>query len=146
MKAAIASILCLVAVLSGPVDGQQPAAPRISMIQLIANPEKFDGQLVSVVGFLTMGEEGTGLWLHETDFLNGIDADAVSVDRTKEMHEDRERLGLNYVLIEGTFQKNDRKLVGYPQTGRIIRVRRCDLWSNPTNPRRQNQNGRVAHP
>jgi hypothetical protein len=127
MKTAIACILFLVAALPCQIDGQQTAAPRISLVQLIANPEKYDGELVNVVGFLTMGGEGTGLYLHDADFLNGIDGDALSVDRTKEMYVNKDQLGMNYVLIEGTFQKNDKKLIGYPQTGRITRVRRCDL-------------------
>jgi hypothetical protein len=139
MKVAVACILFLLTVLPCATDGQQAAPACISLVQLIVNPEKYDGELVSVVAFLTIGEEGTGLWLHETDFLNGIDANALSVDRTKEMYADRERLGLNYVLIEGIFRKNDRKLIGYPQTGRITRVQRCDLWSQPTNPRSQKQ-------
>jgi hypothetical protein len=142
MKFAALCIAFLLAV-SCATDGQSNQPARVSLVQLIANPEKYDGQLVSAVGFLTMGEEGTGLWLHETDFLNGIDADAISVDRTKEMYSDKEHLNLNYMLIEGIF-RNEKKLAAYPQTGRITKVQRCDLWSQPNNPRAKRQT-RAGH-
>ena len=43
-------------------------AEDVSMVQLIATPEKFDGKFVRVHGFLNLGFEGDSLYLHRETF------------------------------------------------------------------------------
>lgn len=44
--------------------GQSQTEPlHVSLIQLIANPEKYDGKQVAVVGFLRLEFEGNALYL-----------------------------------------------------------------------------------
>ena len=52
-------------------------ATRVSMVQLLATPERFDGRRVIVVGYLHRGFESSGLYLHREDhefrlFTNGL--------------------------------------------------------------------------
>ena len=42
----------------------------ISMVELLANPEKYSGKLVSVVGFVSFEFEGTAIYLHKEDYEN----------------------------------------------------------------------------
>jgi len=65
----------LVAGCSGPklsgdagIAGPQPSLVFVSLIQLIAGPERFDGREVAVAGYCWVEpEEGTALYLHEED-------------------------------------------------------------------------------
>jgi hypothetical protein len=118
---------------SGPAHGQQRPAVSVSLIQLIATPERFDGKLVSVVGFLSFGGvEGDGLYLHKDDRDNGT-GNAVRIDRTKEMLRDRERLYDNYVVIVGVFRHEEKPAI-YVSTGRITNIQRCAFISQPDHP------------
>jgi hypothetical protein len=48
--------------------GESSAWPlNVSLVALIANPERFDGQLVRVSGFVRLEFEGTSLFLSEED-------------------------------------------------------------------------------
>ena len=120
--------------LATPTYGQQGQPLRLSLVQLITNPERYDGKLVSVVGYLTFGYEGDGLYLHKEDYENGINADGLAVDRTKQMLKDREKLYDNYVLIVGVFRRQELPAI-YVSTGRITNIQRCELWSQPDHPR-----------
>jgi hypothetical protein len=117
-----------------PAHNQQVQPLRSSLLQLIANPEKYDGRLVSIVGYLTFGQEGDGLYLHKEDYENGIDADGLVVERTRQMLKDREKLYDNYVLIVGVFQRQELPAI-YISTGRITDIQKCELWSRPEHPR-----------
>jgi len=44
----------------------------VTLVQSIANPEKFNGRLIRVVGFLRLGFEGNVLYLHREDYENAI--------------------------------------------------------------------------
>jgi hypothetical protein len=117
----------------GLANDQQGRALCVSLIQLIATPERFDGKLVNVVGFLSFGgPEGDGLHLHSEDYGNHT-GNAVAIDRTKEMLRDREKLYGNYVVIVGVFRREDKPPI-YVSTGRIRNIQRCALISQPDHP------------
>ncbi len=54
----------------------QTCAARVSLVQLIATPEKYDRLLVSVEGYLSVEFEDFGLYLTHDDYdhLNGSNA------------------------------------------------------------------------
>lgn len=118
------------------VAGQQQKPVRVSLVQLVATPERYDGKQVSVVGFLVFGFEGDGLYLHKEDYDNGIDANAVRVDRTQDMSRDLEKLNRNYVQIVGAFRQEGSPF-GFASEGHIVNVQKCELWSQPDHPRAQ---------
>src|SRR5437870_2929981 len=74
-------------------------AEDVSMVQLIATPEKFDGRFVHVFGFLNLEFEGDALYLHREDFVHGLDRNAVWVNQTEAMERARNKLNRHYVLI-----------------------------------------------
>jgi hypothetical protein len=49
-----------------------PNAELVSLVRLMATPEKYDGKAVQVVGFLRLEFEGNGLYLHQEDYEHGI--------------------------------------------------------------------------
>ena len=129
--------IALIVVLTGGTCGAQQQQPlRVSLVQLIATPERYVGKQVSVVGFLVFGFEGDWLWLHKEDYDNGINANGVRVERTKDMARDLEKLHRNYVHVVGVFRQ-EAGLSGFASQGHIVDVQKCELWSQPEHPRAQ---------
>jgi hypothetical protein len=125
----------LLAIVLSPAlaHGQQRQALAVSLVQLIATPERYDGKLVSVVGFLPFGGvDGDWLYLHKEDYDNGIH-NAVAIDRTQQMLRDREKIYENYVVIIGVFRREEAP-PAYVSTGRITSIQRCHFVSQPSHP------------
>ena len=49
------------------------------MVQLLATPEKFDGKLVRVFGFLRLEFEGDALYFHREDDVQGLTRNGIWV-------------------------------------------------------------------
>ena len=79
----------------------------VSMVQLLSTPEKFDGKLVRVFGFLRLEFEGDALYFHREDDVQGLTRNGIWVDRTDAMERDANKLNSHYVLIEGVFDAED---------------------------------------
>ena len=79
----------------------------VTLIQLIANPDKFDGKLVRVIGFLRLDFEGTVLYLHREDYENDL-RNGIWVDATLDLWKQEKTLNSNYVLVEGVFSSSFR--------------------------------------
>lgn len=101
-------------------------AENVSMVQLIATPEKFDGKFVRVIGFLTLEFEGDALYLHREDLVQGLD-NCVWVHRTDVMERDRKTLNRHYVVIEGVFDAQDHGHMGM-FGGAIKDITRIETW------------------
>ncbi len=77
----------------------------LSMIDLIANPELFDGKKVMVRGYVHFEFEGDAIYLHKEDFLYGISRNALwlSLSSSKRANEFSECQD-SYALVRGTFK------------------------------------------
>jgi hypothetical protein len=105
----------------------------VSLVALIANPERLDGKVVYVTGYLRLEEEGDAIYLSETDYLHGHTKNSVWVERTKQMETDIEKLDGTYVGIVGVFSAKDLGH-GAAHSGAIIRIRNCAFRSDPKYP------------
>jgi hypothetical protein len=77
-------------------QGQSETSHAVSFIELIANPAKFDGKLIFVTGFLGLDPpDGDMLYLHKEDYDHGLLLNAVSIEESKQLWADREKLDLN---------------------------------------------------
>ncbi|HEX7026050.1 MAG TPA: hypothetical protein VF268_02325, partial [Gammaproteobacteria bacterium] len=80
----------------------------VSIIELIANPEKFDGQYVSVGGYLTLSREYEhSLFLDENSYLSGMAANSIAVSFASSavsIQKKAEELDNRYVSIAGLFK------------------------------------------
>lgn len=103
---------------AGQLDGP------VSLIQLIANPEKYDGKQVQVVGFLRLEFEGNALYLHEDDFKNGIYGNAIGIGVTKESKWSKDDVNMRYVMVVGTFMAGKSNL----HTGNIVKITKVVPW------------------
>ena len=121
-------ILLLVAPLVGRVKAEEPV--DVTLVQLIANPQQFDGKLIRVIGFLRLEFEGNVLYLHREDYEHAILGDGIWVDVTPEMAKQSATLKMNYVLLEGVFSSSNRGHMGM-WSGTIKQIRRAELWVSP---------------
>jgi hypothetical protein len=120
------AVICLItALLVAPIQAQEPT--NVTLVQLIANPEKFDGKLIRVIGFLRLEFEGNVLYLHREDYENAILGDGIWVDATAPMMKQKTTLNMNYVLLEGMFSSSDRGHMGM-WSGAIKQIRRGEIW------------------
>ena len=120
------ALACVMTALScGLVHAQEPT--DVTLVRLIANPEKFDGKLIRVIGFLRLEFEGNVLYLHREDYENAILGDGIWVDATPAMMKETATLNMNYVLLEGIFSAGNRGHMGM-WSGTIKEIRRAQLW------------------
>lgn len=114
----------------GEKSGSSPKEPlAVSLLQLIATPDAFDGKYVRVQGFVRIGHEGTAVYLHREDAermltKNGLwlAADDAAPEGSKEA-----KVTDRYALIEGRFaakKKGHRDL----WSGSIEEITRMEPW------------------
>jgi len=74
-------VLLLFILTSGRCSEAAPADDPlvVSLIQLIATPEKFEGKFIAAIGFLRLEHEGYLLYLGKDDYDNVVLADALWV-------------------------------------------------------------------
>jgi len=73
----------------------------VSMVDLIANPELFDGMKVLVTGYVHVEFEGRGIYLHKDDFLYGITRNALWLSETNSV--DLTKCQDAYAIVRGRF-------------------------------------------
>lgn len=105
--------------------------PIVSLVRLIANPERYHNQHIRVEGYLVVEFEGTGIYLSKQDADHGMMANAfrVAFDRAKipfDSYHGPVRFANHYVTLEGTFNMENP---GHWQ-GAITNVDRVSLLSN----------------
>jgi hypothetical protein len=86
-------------------DGITPM--DVSMIQLIANPEKFDGKTVVLTGFMNLEFEGNALYLHRDDFVYGQMKNGLGLTLSEGLAKSVSRWTRHYVRVEGVFNARE---------------------------------------
>lgn len=125
MKLTASVCILLSTLLVAPIKAEEPV--NVTMVQLIANPQKFDGKLIQVIGFLRLEFEGNVLYLHREDYEYAILGDGIWVNVTPEIMKQSRTLNLKYVLLEGSFSSNERGHMGM-WSGTVTRIRRAEPW------------------
>ena len=95
----LGGIYCLRA--QSPIPEEKPFP--VSLIRVIANPEKFDGHRIRVIGVLDYGgglDRSVCLYLSETDARNAVMPNCIYVDQSVDRGD--KRLG-KYVILNATF-------------------------------------------
>jgi hypothetical protein len=117
-----------------PAEGEKPgSSPQqplsVSLLQLIATPDAFDGKYVRVHGFVRIEHEGTAIYLHREDSeqmltKNGLwlAANDTTPEGSKEAQvKDR------YALIEGRFTAKKKGHRGL-WSGSLEDITRMEPW------------------
>jgi len=106
----VMTMMVLIALSAAPISRAQNNA--VSIVQLIANPEKYDGKVVQVTGFLRLEFEGNAIYLHEDDYRHGITKNGLMVVRNLKVDEKADKFDLHYVVLEGTFDAGNHGNMG----------------------------------
>lgn len=77
--------------------------PVVSLVQLLATPERFDGCRVRVVGYVHLEFEGNAVYLHREDFEAMLLVNALGVAFRPGTLDAKHPINDHYVLLEGTF-------------------------------------------
>ena len=126
-------------ILAGPSALAEDQPVPVSIIQLIATPEKFDGRLVTVIGFLGIGERAF-LCLHREDAEHLLASNSVAVIPSEEMKRHREQLNRMYVRIVGVFHTVSAE--GGWLVSQIRDIKQCYVVSDPSRPRNDYPDGK----
>ena len=102
----------------------------LSLVNLIATPEKYHGKKVQIIGYLNIKFEGNGIYLHKDDYEHGIYSNGfwVSIDKNIQQKIADEKINKNYVLLEGTFNMNQRGHMGL-WSGAIEQITQIIKWN-----------------
>jgi hypothetical protein len=98
----------------------------VSMIQLIATPEKYQGKRVRMLAFLRIEFEGNALYLHKEDYQHLLYGNGLWIDLPKGISNGKE-LNNRYVLVEGLFDGTQKGHMGL-WSGTITDVTRLEPW------------------
>jgi hypothetical protein len=116
---------------SNPVDSKEMIVPfkneSISLISLIANPQKYNQRKVRVKGFLNLEFEGDAIYLHKEDYELGIDKNGLWIDIKRGQFDSTKNKSCNqhYVILEGIFEMQNK---GHENaySGAITRISRLE--------------------
>lgn len=99
----------------------------VSAIQLIANPQQFDGSRVRLIAFLRLEFEGNALYLHREDYEKSLLQNAIAISLTDKQEKTSQKLSGGYVIVEGVYSAQNR---GHLElfAGSIQQVTRIQSW------------------
>jgi len=104
---------------------------NVSLVKLIANPDKYDGKRIQVIGYLNLEFEGTAIYLHKEDYLKSIYENSIWVNFSDKLTRKINPKNWNkkYVLVIGTFSAKNTGHMGM-FGGTLDNIVRLDLWDN----------------
>lgn len=87
------------------VGAQQPKneAISVSIVNLLATPEKFHGKMIKVIGFVHIEFECSAVFLHADDFKFKIFKNALEIGVPVWASKSPKKYNNRYALIEGIF-------------------------------------------
>jgi hypothetical protein len=114
---------------SGPFD--YGIYGNTSLIQLIANPEKYDGKIIQIIGYLHLEFEGNAIYLHKEDFENSITENGFWVNFSESVTKKANVMDYSdrYVIIIGTFRMHYKGHMGL-FGGTIENIVRLGSWGD----------------
>ena len=122
-------ILLLCTIFVGyPAATRQANPQAVSVVQLIANPDKYDSRPVTVIGCLKFDGERIVLFLGCEDARHHVTINGLWVNPTAQMSETLSKLDGNYVMLVGTFAEYHSNTL-HLSVGEIKDIQEALLWS-----------------
>jgi hypothetical protein len=111
-----------------PGEGSAVEGNNTSIIELIANPLKYDKKRVRIIGFLRLEFEGNAIYLHREDFIHAIAENSLWVNVPQAMTKKQmEQVNEKYVICEGVFHAGLHGHMGM-FGGELSDINRLELW------------------
>lgn len=102
----------------------------VPMQQLLADPQRFEGQRVRTTGFLRLEFEANALYLTRDDFNNTVMQHAVWLDLTNAQLRKLSKLNNGHVVVEGIFSAK-YKGHGGKWAGALSHAAGVRMWREP---------------
>ena len=106
--------------------------PVVTMQELIAEPQQFEGQRVRVVGFLRLQFERNALYMARDDYNNSVVEHGLWLDLKNSQLRSSSKLNNGHVTVEGVFGPAD-KVHGDKWAGALKPVSSLRMWRKPRN-------------
>jgi len=101
---------------------------NVSIVRLIATPERYHERKVQVTGYMNLEFEGDAIYLHKEDYEKGLNKNGFWVTFSDKLdRKEIDKLNKGYVLIEGTFNKDRHGHMGL-FGGEIYKITRIIKW------------------
>lgn len=102
---------------------------NVSLIQLIATPERYHQKIVQVVGYLNLEFESNAIFLHKEDFDNVLTNNGLWVMFSDRIRNEKKLTDYSkkYVILEGTFDMHAKGHF-WLYSGTIKNINRLDNW------------------
>ena len=110
-------------------DAWDPKLKSVSLLRLIANPDKYDGQMVRTYGYLRIEFEGNSIYLHKEDYEHSLLKNGLWVSFNPDKVSNQAEFSNKYVLIEGRFDAHSQGHMGL-WSGTIKDIWRLDEWGD----------------
>ena len=102
----------------------------VSIVRLITSPEKYHDKKIQVTGYMNLEFEGDAIYLHKEDYEKSLLTNGFWVSFSDKLdRREIQKLNKGYVLIEGTFDMNNRGHMGL-FGGEIKEITRIIKWGN----------------
>jgi len=117
-------------------NGSMPIG--VSIINLIANPERYHNKKIRFIGFASVEFENFSIYLSKESYDNRMSLNAIwldlesknsTVDSIMKKIHGLIKLDKHYVIVEGVFDKNDKGHMSM-NSGSINGITRLDKWDS----------------
>jgi len=101
----------------------------VGTIALLASPQKYNGKVISTIGFLNIGSmpENDNLWLYEQDGEYNLYRNMFALGLSDDQRKQFAHLNHTYVMITGTFRSNAPGST-VMDSGSIVHIAQVDGW------------------
>lgn len=99
------ALILLSLILTSCTDSGQTGKKRVSVVALIATPEKYDGEIVQITGFARIGPEEAAIYLSKDDAKYSNTANSIWIE-ISESSDDRYTYDAKWIFVEGTFRNS----------------------------------------
>ncbi|WP_202839236.1 hypothetical protein [Luteimonas saliphila] len=127
MKTHRALVVLLLAGLSPSVALSEESLEDVSLVQLVASPERYEGKMVMVSGFVNLEFEGNGIYLHKDDYEHGLNKNGLWLNANECKRDDARKFTNGYALVIGRFTSQRQGHMGL-WSGEIQDVKSCTAW------------------
>jgi hypothetical protein len=111
-----------------PKGGPDIQAQEVSIVRLIATPERYDGKTIRLIGYLHLEFEGNAIYLHREDFDRGIFEDSVWINLPNDINPgQRKAVNDHYVICTAKFVAGRHGHMGM-FAGELEDVTRLEVW------------------
>jgi len=130
-------LLCIILgsinIIGSEVEIMKKTTEMVSMIQLLANPEKYDDKPIRVVGFTLVSPMTALIYPSHIDYEHniGLNAIVLVLDRVEKksgyIMKKNDKVQRQYSIIEGTF-KADKRYRNLTYGGKIENITSFKVW------------------